>query len=695
MVKRFSLFTIAFLQSLLFAQEVQLEQLETKLRGSVYCPSFYKGNIVVCSDQKDRITKTILDENGKEPVDLYLINPDSPQEVKRFDEHFRSLFNDGPIAFNKKGDRCVISRNLKTDRRYKSLEEDFNPLGLYTSHWSDSTGWSILIPLPFNNPAYFCSHPTMNEAGDLIIFSSNMPGGFGGFDLWKSELINGHWSQPVNLGSEINTEANELFPNLNNRILFFSSKRDAYGGLDIYRANWEEKEVKVKALKPPFNSPQDDFGLISKDFMNSGYLSSNRSGTDALWQFKVDYPDFAACQEMVMEDFCYTLFEENARELDDVGSLVYEWSINGVKRRGVEIRYCFPGPGDYEINLDIIDTLIGQTYFNQAAYSITLEREQQAFIECPDTVFPGEVFYLSAEATNLPTMDIHHYYWNFGDGTKGKFIETSHYYETEGTYQVVLGLTGYEGEADAETCVYKTIVCSSGKKPEVDPNLIPSQIANPDLVTDVSYFNIPPNDSGYVIYSIEAIRSDSELDLNKLPYQLLEKYAARVEYDSLENNYIYFVGQYEEFTEAHNTWKILQDAGFEESIVRTLLLDIDDPTITFDKKFVLKNVQFDSGKSDLRDEAIAELQKIVQLMKSAKSLHLSISAHTDNAGSEEYNMKLSLDRAIAVKDYLVANEIAAERIRAEGFGATEPIDSNDTKKGRQNNRRVEFKLEKQ
>ena len=106
----------------------------------------------------------------------------------------------------------------------------------------------------------------------------------------------------------------------------------------------------------------------------------------------------------------------------------------------------------------------------------------------------------------------------------------------------------------------------------------------------------------------------------------------------------------------------------------------------------LNNIFFDLGKSTLRAESYPELNKTVQFLNENPSIEIEMAGHTDNIGSDTDNLKLSDDRAQAVKEYLVAKGISENRIDAKGYGETKPVSSNDTKEGQQLNRRVEFTI---
>jgi outer membrane protein OmpA-like peptidoglycan-associated protein len=106
----------------------------------------------------------------------------------------------------------------------------------------------------------------------------------------------------------------------------------------------------------------------------------------------------------------------------------------------------------------------------------------------------------------------------------------------------------------------------------------------------------------------------------------------------------------------------------------------------------INNLFFDLGKATLKPESAPELKRILLVMSENKALVIEISGHTDNTGSDEINNKLSLERANAVKDYLLKAGIDTARIRTKGYGKTKPKADNSTEEGRQINRRVEIEI---
>jgi len=189
-----------------------------------------------------------------------------------------AVFPDGSIIF---------TRNNYIKGQTQKSTEGIVKLKLYTA---SGKGLRKITEFPYNNNEYSTGHPSLNRQGNILIFASDMPGGFGGTDLYYSVRSGkGPWTRPVNLGKKINTEGNEMFPYLdqNGKLYFASNGHTGLGGLDIF-------EVLLKEMKPisepqnmgrPFNGPTDDFALIFGEDGKSGFFSSNRKGNDDIYQF--------------------------------------------------------------------------------------------------------------------------------------------------------------------------------------------------------------------------------------------------------------------------------------------------------------------------------------------------------------------------------------------------------------------------
>ena len=115
-------------------------------------------------------------------------------------------------------------------------------------------------------------------------------------------------------------------------------------------------------------------------------------------------------------------------------------------------------------------------------------------------------------------------------------------------------------------------------------------------------------------------------------------------------------------------------------------------TIKEGTSFIMRNIFFDFDKSDLQPESHAELVKLLDFLRKNPTVSIEIEGHTDNQGDDTHNLKLSEERAQAVMNYLIDNGISSKRLSGKGYGATRPIQPNDTEEGRAANRRVEYRV---
>ena len=112
-----------------------------------------------------------------------------------------------------------------------------------------------------------------------------------------------------------------------------------------------------------------------------------------------------------------------------------------------------------------------------------------------------------------------------------------------------------------------------------------------------------------------------------------------------------------------------------------------------DQKIVLRGVNFDFDKSNIRADAAPILREAAGILKENANVKVSVEGHTDAKGTDEYNLKLSMRRAAAVKAFLVKEGVAESQLSTRGLGESQPVASNDTEDGRAQNRRVELKVE--
>jgi outer membrane protein OmpA-like peptidoglycan-associated protein len=246
---------------------------------------FYNGKVVYASSNlRPKMIKRKYNWNGQPYLNLYIAEVKEGQLKKRefFNKDLNAKMHEGPVAFSNKGTVMAITKNNSKDKTKDKIVE----LQIHFSTLKDEK-WSEPVPFIYNNPAYSVGHAYLLEDGNTMYFVSDMQGGFGGTDIYKTiKNGNNEWMKPENLGNIINTEGDEMFPFFEekNQILSFSSTGHfGLGNLDIfncmyYGSNWGF----VENPGAPINTRFDDYAMISNADASKGYLSSNRAGGSGL-----------------------------------------------------------------------------------------------------------------------------------------------------------------------------------------------------------------------------------------------------------------------------------------------------------------------------------------------------------------------------------------------------------------------------
>ena len=120
-------------------------------------------------------------------------------------------FHEGPATFSKEGDVVYFTRSNYYKKKMKVNEANENNLKIFKATLIDGS-WKNLEELPFNSDDYSVGHPSLASCCQTLYFVSDMPGGYGGTDLYKTVLVEGSWREPENLGASVNTPGNEMFP---------------------------------------------------------------------------------------------------------------------------------------------------------------------------------------------------------------------------------------------------------------------------------------------------------------------------------------------------------------------------------------------------------------------------------------------------------------------------------------------------
>ena len=426
-------------------------------------PVIVKDGIVFCSDRRFSAFKDRTTYEGERLYNIYraertdTIITGKPRELK---SERSMLFNNGPLCFAPDGRTVYFTSEVETGKA--AMKRNFrNHSGIFiaVAEGEQLTG---LRPFPYNSTQYDVGHPSISADGKYLFFASDMPGGSGGSDLWYCEFINNEWSKPVNLGPKVNSQASENYPFIHpsGRLYFSSNRGGGNGKLDVWYTNlylgaWDTPTL----LPPPINSPSDDFAFVADETLQTGYFASNRMRTDDIFKFSSTIIRKSSCDTLQENNYCYEFFEENALKYDTI-PFRYEWKFgDGSQSSGKLVEHCYSGPGSYLVQLDVVNLVTKEVFYNQKTFNLQIKDIEQPYIGGPDTGGEAQRLIFSADSTNLPGWDIARYYWNFGDETVAIGKEVDKVYMKPGTYniQLIVSSVPEPGGVVREACVCKNI----------------------------------------------------------------------------------------------------------------------------------------------------------------------------------------------------------------------------------------------
>ena len=278
-------------------QDFDVLNLAINSKYSEFSPMFHNEDQVVFASANDTsIFNTRRYKWNDQPyLDLYVakINEES-QELRdaiKFSRKVNTKYHEASVTFSPDNETMYFTRN-NYGKKLKRDKKGVNHLKIYRSDKFNGE-WSEATEVSFNSDDYSTGHPALSPDGKLLYFVSDMPGSIGQTDIFVVEVHgDGTFSDPRNLGPEINTERKEMFPFINEKKLYFSSDGHVgLGGLDVFEAAIDEELgfLEVKNVGQPINSNKDDFSYIVNEENQKGFFASNRrggKGDDDIYSFK-------------------------------------------------------------------------------------------------------------------------------------------------------------------------------------------------------------------------------------------------------------------------------------------------------------------------------------------------------------------------------------------------------------------------
>lgn len=602
------------------------------------------GRNKIFSEEKQNYT-------GREYLSVYRQNTDG--EVTEVVSNIPNTYNFSDPNYAKEAGILFysVTRGIKKVKKNRNITVQPE---IYYSRINEDGELEGFTPVPFNDSiGNAVMNPYIDEESKRLYFTSNMPGGIGGYDLYYSAYDeNMNFSSPVNLGPEVNTVGNESHAFREDSKFYFSSTgHKGMGGMDIFGADYTANNFSnVMNMGSPINSVYDDFAYREVEQEGSRpevYLSSNRKGgmgLDDIYSVEEVYKNFLArvidCDGVLISDDYLVSFHEKTNN----GNLKTGRGINGELLAELEPESDFGIKISKSGYFSIIDDNISTKGFE----GDTLKKEYK-LIPIPNKlpVYVDIIYY------DLDKYEIRE------DAKPGleKLAELMNRYKF---LDLLVG-----SHTDSKASEESAIELSTNRAKAVAEYM--------------SMFNIAPErirlewfGDQNLIYDCGngVLCSDSEHQLNRRSELALEAFSdPSFQYEIPEE----LIGK--DFCDPEDLFTQIQ-----EEIVST-------PTIYF---------EFD--KSILRSEQKKEVERTVIMLKHMPNLMLYIEGHTDQHGDEAYNHSLSERRAETVKTYLTKRGIKENRMEKIWFGETLPVYDCDevtcTSGMHQMNRRTELRVEK-
>lgn len=280
--------------------------------------------------------------NDEPYLDLYqaIYNEDGTLSQPTLVESVNTKWHDGPATISADGTIMYITSESFNDNKFEKSDDKkskFSRMYLYKANKNDGK-WSNLTALPINSTEYSLRNPSISKDGKTLYFSSDMPGGLGGEDIWKVSVNGDEYGTPENLGEKINTPGNESFPFITseNMLYFSSNSKQGFGGLDVFEADLNTGSEAIN-IGEPVNTGKDDFAFSFNTSKKVAIFSSNRDGVDNLY---IASPICGVNAIVIVKSATTRKAVESAliNVLDDTNSLIATSNSNDAGQQSYEVQ---------------------------------------------------------------------------------------------------------------------------------------------------------------------------------------------------------------------------------------------------------------------------------------------------------------------------------------------------------------------
>jgi outer membrane protein OmpA-like peptidoglycan-associated protein len=621
--------------------------------------------------------------NKKRWFDLWeveMANDSTPMISVLLNGKINTKFHEGPASWNATTNEIAFTRNAFYKGRVTRSKDRVNKLNIFFSRKNEQ-GKPEIIPFEHNNSEYSVGHPAFSLDGKTLVFVSDMPGGFGGTDLYVCTLSGSTWSKPQNLGPQINSAGNEMFPFLGeDGTLFFSSNGwGGLGGLDIYKSVREDGAwVGLENAGSPLNSHSDDFGVYVFPNGRRGFFSSNRNSEDfSDHVYRFTYSPIPA-----------SITVRDRDELSPVINAEVEILLGEKSKAKIKT----DASGTAEIWLNPCKTY---TFRTRAEGYPEHEKQQETACKPKDS----RDYQVSIRKPKAYVKVYDMYNQKNIEGAKVRLINLSN---PTGAPIEILSDTGGFVRFNLMPCQEYEISAERKDLPLVSKKIkAPCSLSEPDVAVRLGTGIAPPKG---VILRINIVDEQNGAPVPNARVNVWiagEKTARALIADafgeietitkegagvSLETNCVGY------FSTSKSKEKFNVPKG-DKSVLKTLkLLRLSEGGI-----IALEGIYYDLNKTNIRKDAAKVLDYVVQVMTENPQMIIELGSHTDSRDTDERNMKLSDGRAAAAAEYIISKGIDATRISGKGYGETQLKNGcgngiKCTEVQHQENRRTEIKI---
>ena len=700
-------------------------------KSADFAPTFYYNDLIFSSSRSVAVEKQGKVAWTNDAFNQHYIavenNEDNTLESKALRSFIGNDINDAPMSYLPSIDMVAItSNNFMDGIRHiagSGLMMDIYLFNIKSKkEWNHSTEQFFTFNATVDAKKPFSTgHPCLTNNGTALYFSSDKPGGYGGYDIYVSYRTATGWTLPQNLGHPINSPGNEMTPfvDANGRLYFSSDWHHGFGGMDIFTANrYSYGWGNVENMGNQVNSPGDDMYFVFNPKQREGYFSSNRTGgrgNEDIYKViqQKAHPTqqslpLAVGNKFVLDDHYFrpgdgTIQNQDSRQLFDILQRLSD-NPNIV----IQINGYTDAPGTASNNL----ILSKNRASSLANFFISKGISRNRIINKGY----GESFLVNKCSDNVPCTDEEH--------AQNRRIEL-----------FAVGTINNDGVVNI---TYNAAPAPDADKIAEKAVAVAVAAAKPPKQSKSTYTRKPKRQDHYAIGDVIEVASvfyehgKSRIDERKSPglkellevlnehkhvvieigahtdasgsakynTELSEKRAQAVK-KYLENNGIPSArlkakgyGESKLLNRCKDGVKCSSEEHAQNR--RTEFKVIGQQGFKVGDVIKVDNINYELNKAKLDMKESRGLTEIITLLKVNK-ISVEIRSHTDSKGSSKYNLELSQERAKAVYDYLVKNGVNKHRLKYKGYG--ESLLINKCKDGvrcsdsqHAQNRRTDFKV---